>query len=63
MPAKQKNYTGYFENARVASRKIIDPSKINFILKQVAKTAIADIDYLLQENQKDLDRMDVGDPK
>jgi len=63
MPAKLKDYTGYFENARIASRKIIDPSKINIVLKELAKAAVAQTDYLLQENKKDLDRMDSADPK
>lgn len=63
MPAKQKNYTGYFENARIASRKIIDPSKINIVLKEVSKAAVAQTDFLLKENKKDLDRMDPADPK
>ena len=63
MPTKQKSYTGYFENARIASRKIIDPSKINIVLKEVSKAAVAQTDFLLKENKKDLDRMDPVDPK
>ncbi|MDR3695022.1 glutamate-5-semialdehyde dehydrogenase [Mucilaginibacter sp.] len=63
MPAKQKSYTSYFENARIASRKTIVPSKINMVLKELAKATVAKTDYLLQENKKDLDRMDPTDPK
>jgi len=63
MLTKQKSYTGYFENARIASRKTIDPSKINPVLKELAKAAIAQTDYLLAENKKDLERMPVTDPK
>ncbi|BAU54600.1 glutamate-5-semialdehyde dehydrogenase [Mucilaginibacter gotjawali] len=63
MPTKQKSYTAYFENARIASRKTIDPSKINIVLKELAKATIAQSEYLLKENKKDLDRMDPTDPK
>ncbi|WP_295674378.1 glutamate-5-semialdehyde dehydrogenase [uncultured Mucilaginibacter sp.] len=63
MPTKQKSYTAYFENARIASRKTIDPSKINMVLKELAKATITQTEYLLKENKKDLDRMDPTDPK
>jgi len=63
MPAKQKNYTGYFENARMAARKSIDPALVNIVLKELAIAAIAQTTYLLKENKKDLDRMDSTDPK
>lgn len=58
------NYTSYFENAVIAGRKTnIAPFVINEILEDVAAEAIAQAAYLLQENQKDLDRMDSADPK
>jgi glutamate-5-semialdehyde dehydrogenase len=63
MLTKQKNYSGYFENARIAGRKSIDPVVINQVLKDLAAAAIAQTDYLLKENKKDLDRMDPNDPK
>lgn len=58
------NYTPYFENAVTAGRKTnLAPAVINKILEDVAAEAIAQTPYLLQENQKDLDRMDSADPK
>ncbi|MGZ3871569.1 MAG: glutamate-5-semialdehyde dehydrogenase [Mucilaginibacter sp.] len=56
-------YNSYFENARFASRKSIDPVKINRVLNDLAVAAIAQTDILLLENKKDLDRMDPKDPK
>jgi len=58
-----KNYTGYFENARTAGRKNIAPAIINKVLQDLASAAVAQTDYLLAENKKDLDRMDHDDPK
>ena len=58
-----KNYSSYFENAKAASGKIIAPTVIGQILTDVAAAAIAQTEYLLKENQKDLDRMDRKDPK
>ncbi len=58
------NYTSYFENAVTAGRKTnLAPAVINKILEGVAAEAIAQTAYLLQKNQKDLDRMDSADPK
>jgi len=58
------NYTDYFENAVTAARKTrLSPVVINKVLEDVAGTAIVQTDLLLQENQKDLDRMDTSDPK
>ncbi|MDB5006339.1 MAG: glutamate-5-semialdehyde dehydrogenase [Mucilaginibacter sp.] len=57
------NYTKYFESARIAGRKSVDAAVINEVLTDLAKTAIAQTGYLLQENEKDLERMDVNDPK
>ncbi|WP_158825420.1 glutamate-5-semialdehyde dehydrogenase [Mucilaginibacter lacusdianchii] len=58
-------YTSYFENAVKASRSLAGlPTDItNRILVAVAQTAVAETDFLLAENQKDLSRMDVADPK
>jgi len=39
------------------------PETIVSVLNDVADAAIANTPHLLQENQKDLDRMDVNDPK
>ena len=58
-----KSYNSYFENARSAGRKLIDPVLINQVLNVLADTAVAQTDYLVQENQKDLDLMDRKDPK
>ena len=48
-----------------ASRKLnlISVEKINEVLKDVAKAAIENTDFILQENAKDLSRMDSADPK
>ncbi|MDO3643090.1 glutamate-5-semialdehyde dehydrogenase [Mucilaginibacter sp. L3T2-6] len=56
-------YTALFENARSAARKVIDKATINKVLNDLALTAIAQTEYLLRENQRDLDRMDNTDPK
>ena len=59
------NYKSYFENAQIAGRSIgnIDAETVVTILNQLADTAVGNTDILLQENQKDLDRMDEADPK
>jgi glutamate-5-semialdehyde dehydrogenase len=58
------NYDNYFQKALVAGRKpTLAPALINQVLQDVASEAIAQTDYLLVENQKDLDRMDSADPK
>ena len=48
-----------------ASRKLnlISVEKINEVLNDVAKAAIENTDFILQENAKDLSRMDSADPK
>jgi glutamate-5-semialdehyde dehydrogenase len=56
-------YVKYFENAVLAGRKTIEPGKINRVLTDIADAAIAQTAYLLQENKKDLERMDPDDPK
>ncbi|HEX8019109.1 MAG TPA: gamma-glutamyl-phosphate reductase, partial [Mucilaginibacter sp.] len=58
------NYNSYFDKAREASRKpTLAPALINTVLEDVAAEAIAQTEYILAENQKDLDRMDPADPK
>jgi len=58
------DYTAYFENARLAGRKMnLSAEVINSVLEDVAEAAVADTKELLLENQKDLDRMDRSDPK
>lgn len=58
------NYNSYFDKAREASRKApLAPTVINGILEDVAAEAIAQTEYILAENQRDLDRMDPADPK
>ena len=58
-------YKKYFEDALVAGRDIVDvsPETIVEVLNDLAEAAVAQTAHLLQENQKDLDRMDVNDPK
>lgn len=58
------SYKHFFENALIAGRTAaLSPVTINKVLLDVAQAAIDQTDYLLQENQKDLDRMDPADPK
>ena len=63
MSPKQEIYTGLFENARAAGRRSVDPALRSRILKGLAAAAVAETDFLLQENAKDLDRMFHADPK
>jgi glutamate-5-semialdehyde dehydrogenase len=57
--------TPLFRSAKKASRSlsVLDSKTINNILLKVADTAIENTQYILIENQKDLDMMDKGDPK
>ncbi|MDB5030264.1 glutamate-5-semialdehyde dehydrogenase [Mucilaginibacter sp.] len=56
-------YNQYFENAQIAARKLnITSETINQVLKDLAAEAILQTNYLLEENQKDLDRMDSANP-
>src|ERR1700758_1445777 len=59
------DFRQYFEDALAAGRNIVDvtPDTIVAVLNDIAKEAVAQTTYLLQENQKDLDRMDPSDPK
>lgn len=54
-----------FKNVQRASRSLglLDKEKVNTILIDVADEAINQIPAILAENLKDLDRMDVDDPK
>ncbi|WP_345209781.1 glutamate-5-semialdehyde dehydrogenase [Mucilaginibacter gynuensis] len=59
------SYTIYFEKAVAAGRTIaaVSNDTINKVLTEIADAAIAATDTILAENKKDLDRMDVNDPK
>lgn len=48
-----------------ASRRLnlVSEATINLVLEEVASAAIKNTDYILQENKKDLSRMDPQDPK
>ena len=54
-----------FESVRQASRKLalLDPERINEILKAVAEAAVAHTEEILAANAEDLARMDPADPK
>lgn len=57
------SYNIYFENAQLAARNLnITPATINLVLKDLAIETVAQTDYLLAENKKDLDRMDITNP-
>ncbi|MDB5000086.1 MAG: gamma-glutamyl-phosphate reductase [Mucilaginibacter sp.] len=57
-------YKQYFEDALTAARgKVLSPAVIDKVLLDVAKAAIEQTNFLLQENKKDLERMDPADPK
>jgi glutamate-5-semialdehyde dehydrogenase len=57
------DYVKYFENAQAAGRKTnLDADTINLVLEDLAQAALANTDILLEENQKDLDRMDPANP-
>lgn len=59
------NYSTYFENARKATRNLIHLSKekVNAVLSDLAETLIENTSIILQENEKDLAKMPVNDPK
>src|SRR5690606_888196 len=54
-----------FEKTREASRalSLLSEEKINLALEDFAAATVAHIPAILEENQKDLDRMDPQDPK
>jgi len=55
----------HFENAKQATRNIItlNNETINLVLGSLADALVANTDFILTENQKDLDRMLSTDPK
>jgi glutamate-5-semialdehyde dehydrogenase len=59
------SYQSYFEKAKQAGRDIagLDKNTINRVLLDLAEAAVVNTDMLLTANQKDLARMDAGDPK
>lgn len=59
------NYSIYFENAKKATRNLINLSKekVNGVLSDLAETLIENTSIILQENEKDLAKMPVDDPK
>lgn len=59
----EKNYTAYFEKARTAARQSLRPELIKNVLRAVAAATVDNTQFLLAENQKDLDRMNPNDPK
>ncbi len=57
------SYKSYFERAQIAARNLdVTPTRINEVLKALAAETIAQTTYLLEENKKDLERMDVANP-
>jgi glutamate-5-semialdehyde dehydrogenase len=62
---KEMKILQQLKNALIASRKLnlIDDALVNQILLEIAKQARENSAQILAANQKDLDRMDVNDPK
>lgn len=60
-----KTLENTFKAVQAASRELVSlpTEKINEILLEIADVAIEKTDFILAENQKDLDRMDQDDPK
>ena len=54
-----------FEQVQAASRELVmlEGDRINEVLLAVADEAVAQTDYILAENAKDLARMDEANPK
>lgn len=65
MVALEVNITEELKKVNQASRKLIRLSdkEILTILNELADVSLVNIDYILGENKKDLDRMDPKDPK
>lgn len=59
------NYTAYFENAKKAARALVSLSKekVNLILSDLALALVNNADQILLENEKDLAKMPIEDPK
>lgn len=55
----------YFENAKQATRTMVSLNKetINLLLNKLAEALVAQSEFILAENQKDLNRMPESDPK
>lgn len=55
----------YFENAKQATRTMVSLNKetINLLLNKLAEALVEQSDFILAENQKDLERMPESDPK
>src|SRR3546814_6289722 len=58
-------YSAFFEKARAASRDMVslEAGSVNQVLKDVSQAAVEKTEFLLQENKKDLARMDPSDPR
>lgn len=56
---------GYFEAAKAATRILnrVSPQRIATVLNAVADELVASEEFIIRENQKDLDRMSADDPK
>ncbi len=59
------NYLQYFEDAKEAQLEMrrLSNEKIDLILADLAREIQSNVSFLLEENQKDLDRMASDDPK
>jgi glutamate-5-semialdehyde dehydrogenase len=59
------DYSQYFENAKKATRTLVSLSKekINLVLSDLALALVTGEDAILQENEKDLAKMPIDDPK
>ncbi|MES2807186.1 MAG: glutamate-5-semialdehyde dehydrogenase [Bacteroidota bacterium] len=57
------SYTQYFKAAQLAGRSLsLSADAINIVLTDLAAETVAQTEYLLAENQKDLDKMDHDNP-
>ena len=57
------SYTSYFESAALAARDLdVTAAQINTVLEALATETVAQTARLLEENKKDLDRMDPANP-
>lgn len=58
------DYNHYFENALIAGRKLsLTADVIDKVLLDLSNAIIQQTNFIIQENTKDLDRMDQADPK
>lgn len=59
------SYSHYFEKVKRAAQSLysLDEEKINAVLNDLADAAVSKTAFLLEENKKDLERMDPQDPK